>query len=51
MHSDNFILPLGITGVGKWTLTKILSEDESVKIGDSLISEKKRFLQLQMPNW
>ena len=41
MHSDNFILPLGITGVGKWTLTKILSEDESVKIGDSLISEKK----------
>ena len=51
MHSDNFILLLGITEVGKWTLTKILSEDESVKICDSLISEKKRFLQLQMPNW
>ena len=35
------LLLLGITGVGKSTLTKILSEDESVKIGDSLNSETK----------
>ena len=41
MHSDNCFLLLGKTGVGKSTLTKILSEDESVKIGDSLKSETK----------
>ena len=35
------LLLLGITGVGKSTLIKILSEDESVKIGDSLKSETK----------
>ena len=41
MHSDNCFLLLGKTGVGKSTLTKILSEDESVKIGDSMNSETK----------
>ena len=41
MHSDNCFLLLGKTGVGKSTLTKILSEDESIKIGDSLYSETK----------
>ncbi len=41
MHSDNCFLLLGKTGVGKSTLTKILSENKSVKIGDSLNSETK----------
>ena len=39
MHSENCFLVLGKTGVGKSTLIKILSEDQSIKIGDSLISE------------
>ncbi len=41
MHSDNCFLLLGKTGVGKSTLTKILSEDKTVKIGDSCKSETK----------
>ncbi len=39
MNSDNCFLLLGRTGVGKSTLTKILSEDESIIIGDSLNSQ------------
>jgi len=39
MYSDNCFLLLGRTGVGKSTLTKILSEDESIIIGDSLNSQ------------
>jgi len=42
MHSDNCFLLLGRTGVGKSTLTKILSEDKTVKIGDSYKSETKK---------
>ena len=37
--SDNCFLLLGKTGVGKSTLTKILSENPTVKIGSSLNSE------------
>ena len=39
MNSDNCFLLLGRTGVGKSTLTKILSENESIVIGNSLESE------------
>jgi len=39
MNSDNCFLLLGRTGVGKSTLTKILSEDESIIIGNSLNSQ------------
>ena len=39
MHSENCYLVLGKTGVGKSTLIKILSEDQSIKIGNSLNSE------------
>ena len=41
MYSDNSFLLLGKTGVGKSTLAKILSENQSIKIGDSLKSENK----------
>ena len=39
MNTDNCFLLLGRTGVGKSTLTKILSEDQSIVIGDSLKSQ------------
>ena len=35
MHSDNSFILLGRTGVGKSTLTKILSEDETILINNS----------------
>ena len=41
MPSENCFLLLGKTGVGKSTLSKILSENQSIKIGDSLNSETK----------
>jgi len=41
MYFDNCFLLLGKTGVGKSTLTKILSENKKVIIGDSLNSETK----------
>ena len=40
-YYDNCFLLLGRTGVGKSTLTKILSEDSSIKINDSLESQSK----------
>ena len=39
MNTDNCFLLLGRTGVGKSTLTKILSEDQSIEIGESLKSQ------------
>ena len=39
MSSENCFLLLGKTGVGKSTLSKILSENQSIKISDSLNSE------------
>lgn len=39
MSNENCFLLLGRTGVGKSTLTKILSENENIKIGESLKSE------------
>ena len=39
MNQDNCFLLLGRTGVGKSTLTKILSEDQTVVIGESLKSQ------------
>lgn len=41
MPSENCFLLLGKTGVGKSTLSKILSDNQSIKIGDSLNSETK----------
>ena len=35
MNNDNAFLLLGVTGVGKSTLIKILSEDESIKINSN----------------
>ena len=40
-YYDNCFLLLGRTGVGKSTLTKILSEDSSIIINDSLESQSK----------
>lgn len=39
MSNDNCFLLLGKTGVGKSTLSKILSENQSIIIGDSLHSQ------------
>ena len=39
MSSENCFLLLGKTGIGKSTLAKILSENQSIKIGNSLESE------------
>ena len=39
MNEENCFLLLGRTGVGKSTLTKILSEDKTVEVGDSLNSQ------------
>ena len=44
MDNNNFVntfLLLGRTGVGKSKLSKILSEDESIKIGETLLPETK----------
>jgi GTP-binding protein EngB required for normal cell division len=41
MSNDNCFLLLGKTGVGKSTLSKILSENQSIVIGDSLHSQTK----------
>ena len=40
-YYDNCFLLLGRTGVGKSTLAKILSEDSSIIINDSLKSQSK----------
>ena len=37
MNNDNAFLLLGVTGVGKSTLIKILSEDESIKINSKFM--------------
>lgn len=42
MNSENCFLVLGKTGVGKSTLIKILSEDQSIKIGNSLKPETNK---------
>ena len=39
MSTDNCFLLLGKTGVGKSTLSKILSENQSIIIGNSLHSQ------------
>ena len=39
MNEENCFLLLGRTGVGKSALTKILSEDKTVEVGDSLESQ------------
>ena len=41
MNSENCFLLLGETGVGKSTLVKILSENHTIKISNSLNSETK----------
>ena len=42
MNRDNCFLLLGRSGVGKSTLAKILSEDQSIIIGNALHSQTKR---------
>ena len=39
MNEENCFLLLGRTGVGKSTLTKILSENQTVEVGNSLNSQ------------
>ena len=39
MNKENCFILLGETGKGKSSLTKILSGNKSVKVGDSMISE------------
>ena len=47
MNANNAFLLLGQTWVGKSTLIKILSEDTSIKIGDSRKSETKEVTNYQ----